>query len=128
MYNIFLGAEVVAVRGSLFQFPVSQIEIPLDSILNIVGQVAEEVDACTPFQFVNADGILRTHFVRITLMLHPESDSIVTTIGLHILLGICEDGHIEVLRANHLSAASFPRIVPFRNRSALDHVECVAEA
>ena len=49
--------------------------------LNIVGQIAEEIDACTIFQFVDTDGVAPAVVVRTVsiCLLHPVAHSLPLT-------------------------------------------------
>ncbi len=86
----------------LFEAPGIGSYIAFHLLLNIVGQIAEEVNAGLLFQFINGDDILlqRLTVVVAGLVLYPESHSLIT-------LGVlAEQGHIEILRYGDAVAAT----------------------
>ena len=110
----------------LFEAPGIGSYIAFHPLLNIIGQIAEEVDAGLLFQFINGDDILlqRLTVVVAGLVLNPESHGLIT-------LGVlAEQGHIEILRYGDAVAATADitgDIGLAVDSSALADVEGVAE-
>ena len=80
---------------ALLEIPEIQVNLLFHRILYFVGQVAEEVNACTFLQLVDADGVVGIVLVGITgiLVQRPKGNGV---IGVRRLV-VVQQCHVEVL-------------------------------
>ena len=93
--------------------------------LDIVGQIAEEVDAGLRFQILDAHGVIRQLVVSMIYfgVWEPHTDRLVVSLSLDHLLD--EDCHKEILRYDELSLYALQNVFLLINGSTLANIHGV---